>query len=182
MTSDFHLAQLNIGRLNAPVGDPRVAEFIDNIDRVNELGKRAPGFVWMMEGSGCPREGAEGSPAPGGPGNTDAKIDGDPQFISNLTVWADLASLEAFVWKTIHKRFYDRRDLWFEAKDTPHFVLWRVTAGHRPTLDEGLERLAHLRAHGDTDHAFGWDYARTTLAPATKPETGPGPRGAADHA
>ena len=40
----YHLAELNIGRLAAPVGDPRVAEFIDNIDRINGLGKRMPGF------------------------------------------------------------------------------------------------------------------------------------------
>ena len=46
-----HLAELNVGRLLAPVGDPRVAEFIDNIERINNLGKRMPGFVWMLEGS-----------------------------------------------------------------------------------------------------------------------------------
>ncbi|MGZ2258305.1 DUF3291 domain-containing protein [Roseobacter sp. A03A-229] len=23
-------------------------------------------------------------------------------------------------------------------------------------MDEALERLAHLKAHGDSDHAFGW--------------------------
>lgn len=45
-----HLAELNVGRLVAPNDDPRVAEFMDNLDRVNGLGKRMPGFVWMMEG------------------------------------------------------------------------------------------------------------------------------------
>ena len=67
----MHLAELNVGRLLAPTDDPRVAEFMAALDRVNGLGKRMPGFVWMMEGSGEP-----------GTGNTEAKIGGDPQFVS----------------------------------------------------------------------------------------------------
>ena len=50
----MHLAQLNVGRLVAETDDPRVAEFMAALDRVNGLGKRMPGFVWMMEGSGEP--------------------------------------------------------------------------------------------------------------------------------
>ena len=140
-----HLAELNIGRLLAPTDDPRVAEFMANLDRVNGLGKRMPGFVWMMEGSGEP-----------GTGNTDVKIDGDPQFVSNLTVWEDAASLERFVWGTVHKQFYSRRTEWFEVMGKQHFVMWWIEAGHRPTLDEGLARLDELRANGPTERAFGW--------------------------
>jgi hypothetical protein len=148
-----HLAELNVGRLVAPPGDPRVAEFMANLDRVNGLGKRMPGFVWIMEGSGAP-----------GTGNTGASIDGDPRFVPNLTLWEDAASLERFVWGTIHKQFMDRRASWFEVLGDLHFVMWWVPAGHRPTLDEALERLAHLRAHGESDHAFGWDRLRAMTA------------------
>lgn len=145
----MHLAELNVGRLLAPTDDPRVADFMNNLDRINGLGKRMPGFVWMMEGSGEP-----------GTGNTEAKIDGDPQFVSNLTVWEDIASLEKFVWGTVHKQFYERRKEWFEVMGKMHFVMWWVRAGHRPTLDEALERLDHLNAQGDSDEAFGWDYLK----------------------
>jgi hypothetical protein len=141
----MHLAQLNVGRLVADTDDPRVAEFMAALDRVNELGKRMPGFVWMMEGSGEP-----------GTGNTDARIGGDPRFIANLTVWESVEALETFVWGTIHKRFYERRAEWFEVLGDMHFVMWWVKPGHRPTLAEGLARLDHLRAEGDADHAFGW--------------------------
>ena len=71
----YHLAELNVGRLLAPTDDPRVAEFMANLDRVNGLGKRVSGFVWMMEGSGEP-----------GTGNTENSIGDDPQFVANLTV------------------------------------------------------------------------------------------------
>jgi hypothetical protein len=140
-----HLAQLNVGRLVAETADPRVAEFMAALDRVNGLGKRMPGFVWMMEGSGEP-----------GTGNTETKIDGDPRFVANLTVWEDVESLERFVWNTVHRQFYERRREWFEVLAEQHLVMWRVPAGHRPTLDEALARLAHKRAQGDSDHAFGW--------------------------
>lgn len=149
----MHLAELNIGRLLAPTDDPRVADFMANLDRVNGLGKRVPGFVWMMEGSGEP-----------GTGNTEAKIGGDPQFVSNLTVWEDVASLETFVWKTVHKQFYDRRAEWFEVMGEMHFVMWWVPAGHRPTLDEALEKLAYKQEYGDSDAAFGWSYLKEAQA------------------
>ncbi len=147
------LAQLNVGRLVAPTDDPRVAEFMANLDRVNGLGKRMPGFVWMMEGSGEP-----------GTGNTETALDGDPQFVSNLTVWTDLASLERFVHGTIHKQFLDRRAEWFQPLDQMHLAMWWVEDGHRPSLAEARDRLAHRAAHGDSDHAFGWDHARARYA------------------
>ncbi len=149
----FHLAELNVGRLLAPTDDPRVAEFMNALDRINGMGKRMPGFVWMMEGSGEP-----------GTGNTDAKIDGDAQYVSNLTVWENVETLEAFVWNTVHRQFYDRRQEWFEVLGAMHFVMWWVPVGHTPTLAEALERLEHARANGDTDHAFGWKYLKEAQA------------------
>lgn len=151
----MHLAELNIGRLLAPTDDPQVAEFMDNLDRINGLGKRMPGFVWMMEGSGEP-----------GTGNTDAKIDGDPQFVANLTVWEDFESLSTFVYKTLHLKFMDRKDEWFEVLDKRHFVMWWIPKGHTPTLDEALARLQHLQDKGASDHAFGWDWMKKQQANA----------------
>lgn len=145
----MHLAELNIGRLIAPTDDPRVKEFMDNLDRINGLGKRMPGFVWMMEGSGEP-----------GKGNTESTIGGDPQLVTNMTVWEDVESLERFVWGTVHRQFYERREEWFEVMSEMHFVMWHVPAGHTPTLEEGLARLELRRKNGDSDDAFGWDWLR----------------------
>jgi hypothetical protein len=149
LPTGHHLAELNIGRLVAPTDDPRVAEFMAALDRVNGLGRRMPGFVWMMEGSGEP-----------GRGNTENNIGDDPQMVANLTVWESVETLENFVWNTVHRQFYERRREWFEVLGAMHFVMWWVPAGHRPTLDEGLARLEHLRAQGDSDFAFGWTYLK----------------------
>lgn len=146
---NHHLAELNIGRLIAPTHDPRVQEFMNALDLVNGLGKRMPGFVWMMEGSGEP-----------GRGNTDTELDGDPQFVANLTVWEDVTSLEQFVWGTIHRKFYERRQEWFEVLGGMHFVMWWIPVGRTPSLDEARARLDHLQQYGETDHAFGWSYLK----------------------
>ena len=108
-----------------------------------------PGFVWRMEGSDEP-----------GTGNTDAKIAGDPRYVSNLTVWESVETLEAFVCNTVHRQFYARRQEWFEVLGQMHFVLWWVPQGHRPSLDEGLARLTLLRDKGPSDMAFGWAWLK----------------------
>lgn len=149
----MHLAELNIGRLIAPTDDPRVTEFMDNLDRINGLGKRMPGFVWMMEGSGEP-----------GTGNTDACIDGDPQFVANLSVWETPEQLQAFVFDTLHARFMDRGKEWFEDLVQMHFVMWWVPEGTQPTLDDALAKLAYREEHGDSADAFGWDWLRAQAA------------------
>ncbi|MEM5475962.1 DUF3291 domain-containing protein [Pacificibacter sp. AS14] len=152
-----YIAELNIGRLIAPTDDPRVADFMGALDMVNGLGKRMPGFVWMMEGSGEP-----------GTGNTENAIGDDPQFVANMTVWEDVSSLEQFVFNTVHKKFYDRREEWFQILGGQHFVMWYVKQGHKPTLDEALERLAIREKHGDSDYAFGWSYLKEAQLHVTK--------------
>ena len=147
--ANHYLAELNIGRLLAPTDDPRVADFMNALDRINGLGKRMPGFVWMMEGSGEP-----------GTGNTENAINDDPQQVTNLTVWEDVATMEQFVWNTVHRQFYERRAEWFEVLGKMHFVMWWVPEGHHPSLDEALQRLQHLRENGDSDHAFSWSYLK----------------------
>jgi hypothetical protein len=144
---NHHLAELNVGRLIAPTDDPRVADFMTALDQVNGLGKRMPGFVWMMEGSGEP-----------GTGNTENNIGDDPQFVANLTVWEDVKTLENFVWNTVHRQFYERRQEWFEVLGEMHFVMWWVPEGTEPTLEEAMARLQHLRDHGASDHAFDWSW------------------------
>jgi hypothetical protein len=142
MAATRHLAQLNIGRLRYPTDDPRMADFMRNLDLVNALAERSRGFVWRLQDES---------------GNaTNIRPYDDAQMAVNLSVWESVEALEAFVWQTIHKRFYGRRPEWFDSMEKPHFVMWWVPAGHRPTVGEAKERLEYLTAHGPTDHAFGW--------------------------
>jgi len=139
-----HLAQLNIGRLRYEIDDPRMGDFVNNLGLVNGLADRAPGFVWRYQDAS---------------GNaTDTRpYEDDPRMAINLSVWESVGALERFVWETIHKRFYGRREEWFEKPEGPYFVMWWVPVGHEPTVQEAAERLENLKRYGPSDHAFGWE-------------------------
>ncbi len=139
----MHLAELNIARLRFNLDDPRVADFVDNLDRINAIAERSEGFVWRYKDE-C-----------GNATNTDA-FD-NPLIIVNLSVWQDAKTLERFVWQTAHKQIYARRAEWFEVMDKMHFAMWWVKEGTRPTVDEARERLEFLQANGPSDYAFGWE-------------------------
>jgi len=140
----MHLAEINVARLKYPLEDPRVSEFVDNLDRVNAVAERMDGFVWRFEE-------AAGDPAA-------ALAFGDPMLIVNMSVWRDAESLERFVWNTVHKRIYEKKQEWFSLMQSHHFAMWRVEESHVPTLEEARERLDHLDRNGDTDFAFGWTH------------------------
>jgi hypothetical protein len=82
----------------------------------------------------------------------------DPTVAVNLSVWESVEALERFVWATVHKQFYNRKGDWFEKLGTPHFVMWPISAGHIPDLEEAVARLEHLTRNGDSDFAFGWSH------------------------
>lgn len=136
------IAQLNIATSRYDVDDPRMAEFMTNLDRVNAIAERSKGFIWRL---------ADES------GNaTDIKREGDPRKLLNISVWATPQDLANYVFGTIHKQFYKRGLEWFEAPKAPHFVIWHVADGHIPNIDEALEALSHLTEHGPTDEIYGW--------------------------
>ena len=141
--ANHHLAQLNIGRIRYEVNDPRMAGFVDNLAFVNALAERSPGFVWRYQDES-------------GNATSTRPYDGDPMMAVNMSVWENVESLEKYVWQTVHKRFYAQRHEWFEKMDERYFVMWWVPAGHRPSITEAIERLEHLKAHGPSEHAFGW--------------------------
>jgi hypothetical protein len=138
----MHLAELNIARLKHPLDDPRVADFVNNLDRVNGIADKMPGFVWRLKDDG---------------GNATAiRISDDPLTIVNLTVWESAQALETFVFRTVHSHFYKRRAEWFEVMEKPSVVMWWVAAGHRPDLEEAAARLQDMTDNGPSDRAFGW--------------------------
>lgn len=140
-----HLAQLNIGKFRGPRDDPAMADFFNNLDRVNRVAERMPGFVWRLKDES---------------GNaTNIPWVGDSSYAVNMSVWESVEALEKFVWQTVHSRIYDRKSEFFEKPTKPYFVMWWIEKGHTPTLEEARERLDHLTNNGPSEHAFGWEDA-----------------------
>jgi hypothetical protein len=139
-SAEHHLAELNIGRTVAPIDRPIMAEFVDNLERINALGDGSPGFVWRLSDE-------TGSA-------TSIRAFDDPQMILNLTVWESIEALREYIYRSDHVEYLRRRREWFVPLDGPSLVLWWVPAGHIPSLDEALERLERLAAEGPTGQAF----------------------------
>ena len=136
----YHLAQVNIARMLAPLDSSVMASFVAMLDEVNALADRSPGFVWRLQGD-------EGNA-------TYLRPYDDDRILFNLSVWESIEQLKAFVYKAGHGEAMRRRRDWFERVDGPYVALWWVPAGPIPTVGEAKQRLEHLREHGDSAHAF----------------------------
>lgn len=149
----YELAQVNIGRILAPLDTPQLADFVDGLAHVNALAEAAPGFVWRLKDD-----------------ETDDSTtfrmfeELDDWILVNMSVWQSPDLLRAFVYDDAHRSYLRRRREWFEKLAEAVTVLWWVPAGHKPTLVEARERLEHLRKHGSTEYAFA--LSDTVPAPA----------------
>ncbi|MCC5859572.1 MAG: DUF3291 domain-containing protein [Ectothiorhodospiraceae bacterium] len=137
--SRYELAQLNIALLRDSLESPLLADFVANLERINALADEAPGFVWRLE----TEEGDATALRPLG-----------DEVIINLSVWKDIESLHAYVYRSAHAKIMSRRREWFHHMKEAYLVLWWVPAGHRPGVEEALERLKALREHGPHPDAF----------------------------
>jgi hypothetical protein len=135
----YHLAQVNIGRLTAPLDSPILAGFVNNLDRINALAEESPGFVWRLVG--------EGNDA------TSLRPYDDDMIIVNMSVWESVEQLQAYVYKSDHTDIMRGRKQWFSKMDF-YMCMWWVRVGHIPTVKEAKERLEHMEQHGESAHSF----------------------------
>ncbi len=134
--SAYELAQLNIAAMKEPLDSPGMADFVANLDRINALAETSPGFVWRLQSDA---------------GNaTEFRPLGESTLV-NMSVWKDVESLNQYVYKTAHAEIMRRRNEWFERMREAFVVLWWVPAGHRPGIEEAIEKLELLRATGPTE-------------------------------
>lgn len=152
--ADKHLAQLNVARLKHPLDHPDLAPFVDSLDAVNAVADAAPGFVWRLQEE---------------TGNATGVRPWGDDMIVNLSVWLDVASLEAYVYGAAHAAVLRQRREFFNVMERPHVVLWWVPVGHRPTLQEARDRLDRLEAIGPSPDAFT---LRTSYLPGAVSQTG----------
>lgn len=158
------IAEFNLGRLRYDWADPRVADFVDNLERVYAIAERSPGFVWMLPEDEMERAQLD----PDGP------LNGDPRVASTLSVWRSVAHLRHFTFDTLHGRFLARGGEWFEPSEGPRLVMWPVAASERPTVAEGVERLQALAEHGPGPSAFDWRWAQERVGEAHGAAAGSG--------
>lgn len=136
----MHLAQINIARMIAPLDDPIMRDFVENLNPMNALAEKAPGFIWRLI--------EEENNA------TSIRVFNDNFLIVNMSVWTDISALKTFVYQTDHLSFLKRRKEWFESMKDGHMAMWYIEEGRTPTIPEAVEKLIHLRNRGVTLHSF----------------------------
>jgi hypothetical protein len=135
----MQLAQVNVALARAPLDDPVMAGFVKAVDDVNWLAERSAGFVWRLV-------------SPQGP-VTFGRLE-DDEVIVTLSVWCHFEALQQYVYRSAHGLFMQKRSRWFVPIGGFTTAMWWISGDDRPTVEEGLDRLRHLRRHGPTPHAF----------------------------
>jgi hypothetical protein len=136
----FHLAQVNIGRVRAPLDDPSMEGFRTQLGPINALADSTPGFVWRLQTE-------DGHAMAIRPFE-------DERMAINMSVWESLEALQQFVYRSAHVAPLGDRRQWFEPMEGPILALWWIPIGHTPTVEEAKERLRHLAERGPSAHAF----------------------------
>ncbi len=154
---DYHIAQVNIARMLAPLDDPSMATFVARLGEVNALADESPGFVWRLQTE-------EGNA-------TYLRPYEDDRILFNLSVWETVGHLKEYVYKTAHGEVMRRRREWFEKLGGTYVALWWVRAGHVPSVAEAKRRLEYLEEHGESARAFTF---KRIFPPAAYEEEGIG--------
>ncbi len=135
----MQLAQVNVALPAAPLDSPVMSGFVKAVDDVNWLADKSPGFVWRLP----PQDGPV----------TFGRL-GDERVIVTLSMWTHFEALQHYVYRTGHALFMQRRNRWFVPIGGFTTAMWWVEDGERPSVDDGLGRLIHLRLHGPAPQAF----------------------------
>lgn len=147
----WHLAQVNVAYALGDEKDPAMADFMSQLDEINALAERSPGFVWRYVCDS--RDPAQRELA-------------DPRVLFNMSVWESVEALHEYAYKTAHGKVFAARRKWFGAwkehvaklpelgEGVPFLALWWLPAGELPTAQMGLEKLRLLGAKGAHAQAF----------------------------
>jgi hypothetical protein len=136
----YHIAQINIARMVAPLDSPIMDGFVSNLDRINAVADEASGFVWRLMGDGNDA--------------TSLRPYDDERIIVNMSVWESVDALFKYAYYSDHTEIFRRRAEWFVKMTTPAVALWWIEVGHIPSVAEAQEKLALIEQYGPTPLAF----------------------------
>ncbi len=127
------------------INHPIMADFVAQLDTINQLAEQSEGFIWRLKGDGNDA--------------TSLRPFDDDRIIVNMSVWESSEALQTFVFRSMHTAVMRDRKKWFEkpgvdSPDQMMTVLWWIPADHLPTVDEAKERLNYLNANGPGPWAF----------------------------
>lgn len=126
----------------ASIDSPIMADFVNNLDRINEIAESSTGFVWRLKGDDN--------------NATTLRVFDDDFLIINVSVWESIDALFNFTYSSAHIEIFKRKKEWFGAMSEMHMAFWYVPEGHEPTPEEAKHRLNYLNEHGESPYAFSF--------------------------
>ena len=139
--SKLHLAQVNIAKILASMDDPVMADFVNNLDKINAIADDADGFVWRLKDEDK---------------DLAASIFQDDTLIINMSVWINLESLFNYTYNSGHIEVFKRKKEWFSKMKMLHMAFWYIPEGYEPTFQDAKTRLDYINKYGDTPFAFSF--------------------------
>ncbi len=136
----WHLAQVNVGRVRAPVDSPQLSGFMAQLEPINALADASPGFLWRLQ--------TEDGDA------TAIRPFDDDSILVNMSLWESLDALGEFVYRSAHVEVMRHRREWFHRAVDAYLALWWLPAGALPTVADAATRLEVLRERGPSAYAF----------------------------
>lgn len=137
-----HIAHLNIARMIDDADSATMAPFMAQLAAINAIADAHPGFAWRLQDDAGDA--------------TAIQPTADPRLLINLSVWESVEALAAFTYRTGHAGVMAQKGQWFEPHQGAQVVLWPVSPGHIPSIDEAFARLWHIDRYGPTVKAFGF--------------------------
>ena len=137
----FHLAQVNIAKRLAPMKDPVMQDFVNNLDKINAIADGSDGFIWRLKDEDK---------------DLAAQVFQDDTLIINMSVWQNLEFLFNYTYNSGHIEVFKRKKEWFDKIKMVHMAFWYVPKAYRPTFQDAKDRLDYLNKHGDTPYAFSF--------------------------
>lgn len=139
--SALHLAQVNIAKRLAPLDDPIMQDFINNLDKINAIADSSDGFIWRLQDEDKDEA---------------VSVFQDDSLVINMSVWESLDSLFNYTYNSGHIEVFKRKKEWFSKMKMMHMAFWYIPEGYEPTFKDAKDRLDYLNTHGDTPYAFSF--------------------------
>jgi hypothetical protein len=135
------LAQVNIAKCLAPLNDPVMQGFVNNVDKMNAIADTSNGFVWRLKDED----------------KDEAKlVFKDQSLIINISVWENIEELFDYTYNSGHIEVFKRKKEWFSKINMLHMAFWYIPEGYTPTFQDAKNRLDYLNQHGETPYAFSF--------------------------
>jgi hypothetical protein len=136
---NYNLAQINIARMLAPLDSAVMIDFVNNLDRINQLAETSEGFIWrFIEDNN----------------ELAIKVFHDNYIVVNMSVWQSIKALFNFTYRSEHKNIFKRRKEWFSNMKEMHMACRYVPNGKYPTPQEAKDRLEYFDKYGESPYAF----------------------------